>query len=192
MMRATVLITLALLIPQLLGCTTAVVGGAATGVAAVHDRRTVPTMLEDQAIEIKALALLMEHPEIREHSNISITSYNLKVLLTGEADTQAISDRFARLVSNIQRVERVHNEVVVSPSGTLLDQTNDAYLTAKVKLALLKIDAKGFDPTRVKVVTSQGTVFLMGIISEEEARKVVEKVRFVSGVKRVVKIFEYY
>ncbi len=191
-MRAIFLMTLVLLIPQLSGCTTAVVGSAATGAAAVHDRRTVPTMLEDQAIELKALKLLMDHPEISKRSNISITSYNLKVLLTGEADTQEISDRFAELVSNIQRVERVHNEVLVSPSGTLLDQTNDAYLTAKVKLELLKIDTKGFDPTRVKVVTSQGTVFLMGIISEEESRQVVEKVRFVTGVKRVVKVFEYY
>jgi len=191
-MRAIFLIALTALMSQLMGCATAVVGGAATGVAAVHDRRTVPTMLEDQAIEIKALKLLMDHPEIGERSNISITSYNLKVLLTGEADTQEISDRFAELVSNIQRVERVHNEIVIGPSGTLLDQTNDAYLTGKIKLELLSIDDKGFDPTRVKVVSSQGTAFLMGIISQEEARKVVEKVRFVTGVKRVVKVFEYY
>jgi len=191
-MRAIFLIALTVLMTQLMGCTTAVVGGAATGVAAVHDRRTVPTMLEDQAIEIKALKLLMDHPEISKQSNISITSYNLKVLLTGEADTQEISDRFAELVSNIQRVERVHNEIVVGPSGTLLDQTNDAYLTGKIKLELLSIDDKGFDPTRVKVVTSQGTAFLMGIIKQEEAQQVVEKVRFITGVKRVVKVFEYY
>jgi len=191
-MRAIFLMTLAALISQLMGCTTAVVGGAATGAAVIHDRRTAPTMLEDQAIEIKTLKLQLDHPELSEHSNISVTSYNLKVLLTGEADTQAISDRFAELVSNIQRVERVHNEVVVSPSGTLLDQTNDAYLTSKVKLELLRIDGKSFDPTRVKVVTSQGTVFLMGIISPSDARKVVEKVRFIAGVKRVVKVFEYY
>jgi len=191
-MRAILLIALAALISQLMGCATAVVGGAATGAAVVHDRRTAPTMLEDQAVEIKALKLLLDHPEISEYSNISITSYNLKVLLSGEADTQEISDRFAELVSNIQRVERVHNEVVVGPSGTLLDQTNDVYLTSKIKLELLSVDFKGFDPTRVKVVTSQGSVFLMGIIKEEEARQAVEKVRFVTGVKRVVKVFEYY
>jgi len=191
-MRAIFLFALAAIVSQLVGCTTAVVGGAATGAAVVHDRRTAPTMLEDQAIEIKALKLLLDNPEIGERSNISITSYNLKVLLSGEADTQEVSDRFAELVSNIQRVERVHNEVVVGPSGTLLDQTNDVYLTSKVKLELLGVDAPGFDPTRVKVVTSQGTVFLMGIIKEDEARMVVEKVRFVTGVKRVVKVFEYY
>jgi len=191
-MRAIFLIVLAALISQLMGCATAVVGGAATGAAVVHDRRTAPTMLEDQAIEFKALKLLLDHPELREHSNISITSYNLKVLLTGEADTQEISDRFAELISNIQRVERVHNEVVIGPSGTLLDQTNDAYLTSKIKFELLKIAGKGFDPTRVKVVSSQGTAFLMGIIRQDEAHKVVEKVRFITGVKRVVKVFEYY
>ncbi len=191
-MRATFLIVLVALIFQLVGCTTAVVGGAATGAAMVHDRRTAPTMLEDQAVEIKALKLLLDHPEISKHSNISITSYNLKVLLSGEADTQGISDRFAELVSNIQRVELVHNEVVIGPSGTLLDQTNDVYLTSKIKFALLSIDGEGFDATRVKVVSSQGTAFLMGIIKQDVAQKVVEKVRFVAGVKRVVKVFEYY
>jgi len=191
-MRAIFLMVLAALVFQTTGCTTAVVGSAATGAAMVHDRRTAPTMLEDQAIEIKALKLLLDHPEISKHSNISITSYNLKVLLTGEADTQAISDRFAELVSNIQRVELVHNEIVIGPSGTFLDQTNDVYLTSKIKLALLSIDGEGADPTRVKVVSSQGTAYLMGIIRPEEAQKVVEKVRFITGVKRVVKVFEYY
>ncbi len=191
MTRLICLLVIAALGQQLYGCTTAAVGGAATGVAVIHDRRTAATVLEDQGIELKAMKLLYDHPEIRDHSNISITSYNLKVLLTGEADTREVSDRFADLVSRIQRVERVHNEIVVGPSGTLLDQSNDAYLTAKVKYALLKIKAKGFDPTRVKVVTSQGTVFLMGLISRREADMVVEKVRFVSGVKRVVKVFEY-
>ncbi len=191
-MRAIFLMILAVLVFQMAGCTTAVVGGAATGVAMVHDRRTAPTMLEDQAIEIKSLKLLLDHPEISKHSNISITSYNLKVLLTGEADTQEISDHFAELVSNIQRVELVHNEVIIGPSGTFLEQTNDVYLTSKIKLALLSVDGEASDPTRVKVVSSQGTAFLMGIIRPEEAQKVVEKVRFITGVKRVVKVFEYY
>ena len=190
-MRLIYLLMLAVLTQQLVGCATAAVGGAAAGAAVVHDRRTVATMLEDQGIEIKSMKLLFDHPEIGDHSNISITSYNLKVLLTGEADTQEISDRFANLVSRIQRVERVHNEVLIGPSGTLLDQSNDTYLTGKVKYALLKIKAKDFDPTRVKVVTSQGTVFLMGLIKRSEADMVVEKVRFVTGVKRVVKVFEY-
>jgi len=185
------LLILAMLIIQLTGCTAAVVGGGATGAAIIHDRRTAPTMLEDQAIEFKAFKQLLDHPELNNHSSISITSYNLKVLLTGEADTKEISDRFAELVSHIQRVEQVHNEVVVGPSGTLLEQTNDAYLTSKVKFELLSIKKEGFDPSRVKVVTSQGAVFLMGLISSEEANIVTEKVRFISGVKRVVKIFEY-
>ncbi|VAX10236.1 21 kDa hemolysin precursor [hydrothermal vent metagenome] len=190
-MKPIIPLLLAALTMQLFGCTAAVVGGGATGAAMVHDRRTAPTMLEDQAIEIKSFKLLLDQPEISDYSNISITSYNLKVLLSGEADTPEVSNRFAELVSHIQRVEQVHNEIVVGPSGTLLDQTNDAYLTSKVKFALLSINNKAFDPTRVKVVTSQGTVFLMGIISRQDADLVTNEVRYVTGVKRVVKIFEY-
>lgn len=191
-MRTIFLLLLAtLMIGQLSGCATAVVGGAATGAAVVHDRRTAPTVLEDQNIEVKAMKLLFDHPEIREHSNISITSYNHKVLLSGEADTRAISRNFAGLVSRVAQVEKVYNEIIIGPSGSLLDRSNDTYLTSKVKAALFGTGIEGFDPTRVKVVTNQGTVYLMGLVTRQEGAAATEKARFVTGVLKVVKLFEY-
>ncbi len=181
----------AIVIAQLQGCAPVVVGGAATGAVAAYDRRTAATVLEDQNIELKALKLGYDHPDLGKHSNISVTSYNMAVLLTGEAETREISRRFAELVSQIDRVKKVYNEVVIGPSGSLLDRTNDTYLTSKVKVALFKVKLDGFDPTRVKVVTSQGTVFLMGLLTSQEAEAVVEEVRVVAGVLRVVKLFEY-
>jgi osmotically-inducible protein OsmY len=185
------LLLTALITSQLSGCATAVVGGAATGAAVVYDRRTAPTVLEDQNIEIKAMKLLFDHPEIRQHSNISITSYNLKVLLTGEADSRDVSRSYADLVSRIPQVAKVYNEVLIGPSGSLLDRSNDTYLTGKVKAALIGLDIEGFDPTRVKVVTSQGTVYLMGLVTRQEAAASAEKARFVTGVLKVVKLFDY-
>jgi len=180
-----------LIIGQLSGCATAVVGGAATGAAVVYDRRTAPTVLEDQNIEIKAMKLLFDHPEIRKHSNISITSYNHKVLLTGEADTRAISRDYANLASRIPQVKKVYNEVIIGPSGSMLDRSNDTYLTSKVKAALFGTGIEGFNPTRVKVVTNQGTVYLMGLVTAQEATAAAEKARFVTGVLKVVKLFDY-
>ena len=180
-----------LIISQLSGCATAVVGGAATGAAVVYDRRTAPTVLEDQNIEIKALKLLFDRPEIRKHSNISITSYNHKVLLSGEADTRGIGRDYANLVSRIPQVKKVYNEVIIGPSGSMLDRSNDTYLTSKVKAALFGIDIEGFNPTRVKVVTNQGTVYLMGLVTPQEAAAAAEKARFVTGVLKVVKLFDY-
>ncbi|MFC1683924.1 BON domain-containing protein [Pseudomonadota bacterium] len=180
-----------LIIGQLSGCATAVVGGAATGAAVVYDRRTAPTVLEDQNIEIKAMKQLFDHPEIRKHSNISITSYNHKVLLTGEADTRDISRDYANLVSRIPQVKKVYNEVIIGPSGSMLDRSNDTYLTSKVKAALFGTGIEGFNPTRVKVVTNQGTVYLMGLVTAQEAAAAAEKARFVTGVLKVVKLFDY-
>jgi osmotically-inducible protein OsmY len=180
-----------LIISQLSGCATAVVGGAATGAAVVYDRRTAPTVLEDQNIEIKAMKQLFDNPEIRKQSNISITSYNHKVLLTGEADTRDISRDYANLVSRIPEVQKVYNEVIIGPSGSMLDRSNDTYLTSKVKAALFGTGIEGFNPTRVKVVTSQGTVYLMGLVTAQEAAAAAEKARFVTGVLKVVKLFDY-
>jgi osmotically-inducible protein OsmY len=174
------------------GCTPAVVGGgAAVGASAVHDRRTVGTSLEDQNIEIKALHMKLQDPQLKDHMSVSVTSYNMVVLLTGQAASADLSERYASMVGNIQRVRRVVNEIEVGSSQSLLEGSGDSYLTAKVKVKLFDIKVPGFDPTRVKVVTERGVVYLMGLVSYQEADLVVEKVRNIRGVNKVVKVFEY-
>lgn len=185
------LLAVSLLAPLLSGCTTAVVGGVATGAAVVHDRRSTGVVIDDQEIELRVLQLKQQHPELTARSNISATSYNLAVLLTGQAETAGVAGEFARLVSNLPRVKRVHNEVVIGAERSFTESTSDIYLTSRAKLALFDVDLPDFDPTRVKVVTSQGTVYLMGLVTRSEAQAASDKVRFVSGVKHVVKVFEY-
>jgi osmotically-inducible protein OsmY len=179
-----------LLASLLSGCPAMVVGGVAQTAAVAHDRRTTGTYIEDQEIEIRAFRLLQDNPAIKDRSNISTTSYNLSVLLTGQAADAQTSARFAELVAKLPRVKRVHNEVVVSAETNIADDSNDSYITSKVKLALFDVKVKGFDPTRVKVVTSKGVVYLMGLLTPAETDAVVENVRRISGVKRVVKVIE--
>ena len=175
------------------GCTGAViVGGATTGVAAVHDRRTTGTFLEDQNIELKASSALSKDKGISDTSHINITSYNQVVLLTGETPSESLRTRAEELVRNIPKVRRVQNEITIASPSSMSSRASDTWLTSKVKTSLFKVKGiKGFDPTRVKVVTENGSVFLMGLLKRNEADAVIEVVRKVGGVQRVVKVFEY-
>jgi len=175
----------------LTGCATAVVGGVAAGVAVVHDRRSPGVVIDDQAIEVDAMRIKQEHPEISDRSNISVTSYNLVVLLTGQAESSQVVQQYADLISRLPRVRKIHNEVLIGAERTFTETTNDVYLTSRAKLALFNVEVPEFDPTRVKVVTSQGTVYLMGLVTRQEGQAASDQIRFVSGVKHVVKVFEY-
>ncbi len=181
-----------LTIITLQGCTPAVVGGVvATGAMVAHDRRATGINMEDQNIELKALNLRLRDEELKSHSRISATSYNLVLLLTGQAETEELRQRQYDMVSKIPSVKRVVDEVEVGPLANMSEKSNDYYITSKVKVKLFNVKLDGFDPTRVKVVTERGSVYLMGLLTEQEADAVVEVVRYVSGVKRVVKVFEY-
>ena len=173
------------------GCAPVVVGGAATGVAVVHDRRSAGTALDDQTIELKALNAVMQDKELDQHSDLTATSYNNVVLLTGQADSEAYRDRYVAHIRKIELVKRVVNEVTIGPKAKLQEHTNDIYITSKVKLELFSVKLPDFDPTRVKVVTEKGIVYLLGLVSPQEAEAVVEKIRYLRGVKQVVKVFEY-
>jgi osmotically-inducible protein OsmY len=184
-------LAVALTAVTLSGCGAVVVGGVATTVAVAHDRRTTGTFIEDQNILIKAIAMRSEDDELQQYANVNISVYNMQVLLTGQAENAAIVERFRDRLLTIPKVRGVYNEVSVGAESTWSEATADAYLTSKVKVALFDVDIEGFDPTRVDVTSSLGSVYLMGLLTVQEADAVTEEVRFVSGVKRVVKLFEY-
>ncbi|BAZ94881.1 uncharacterized protein FOKN1_2510 [Thiohalobacter thiocyanaticus] len=174
------------------GCAPLVVGGTATGVAVVHDRRTAGTVLEDQSIELKALSALRKDEELYKQSHLNVTSYNMMVLLSGETPTEGYKQRAEQIVSGIERVRRVYNELRVAAPSSMMSRSSDTLITGKVKTSLFSIKGmEGFDPTRVKVVTENGTVYLMGLLTRREGDAVAEEARSVGGVQRVVKLFEY-
>ena len=190
--RISLHILLALIIASLLsGCAAVVVGAGTTGATVAHDRRTTGTYVEDKAILLKALQMRSQDEVLQKNSNISIEVYNLQILLTGQAVDADIVARFRDKLITIDRVKHVYNEVTVGAEGTWSEAVADTFLTSRVKVELFNIGIQGFDPLRVKVTSSLGTVYLMGLLTPEEADAVVEKVRYISGVKRVVRLFEY-
>lgn len=174
------------------GCVPVVLlGGAATTATVVHDRRTAGSIVEDQAIELRIKSALRKDGEIADQTHINVTSYNGIVLLSGEAPNQSLRTRAGDIARGSKQVRRVNNEIQIAAPSSSMTRSSDSWITTKVKSSLVGVDIKGFDPSRVKVVTENGTVFLMGMIYHEEADAIVGKTQQVSGVQRIVKLFEY-
>jgi len=183
-----------LLITALLlnGCVpVVVVGGAAATASVVHDRRTAGSIVEDQAIELRVINGLGKEKELSQQSHINVTSYDYIVLLSGETPSEAFRTRAGEIARAQKEVRRVHNELVIAAPSSMMTRSSDSLITSKVKSALFKVKAEGFDPTRVKVVTENGTVFLMGLLYRQEASEVTEQARKISGVQRIVTLYRY-
>ena len=163
-----------------------------TGLAFLHDRRDSAAITLDEHIEDSAMIELYGLDEIKGKSHFNITSYNGKVLVTGEAETEDVREIIIANVRIIAGVKLVHNELVVGSISTMLSRSEDSLLTIKVKDALAEIkDKPGFDATRIKVVTENKVVYLMGLVHEEEGKAAGKAVQNVAGVRKIVTVFEY-
>jgi osmotically-inducible protein OsmY len=162
--------------------------GAAVGSGALlyTDRRTSGAQLEDQAIEFKAGPRLKE--ALGERAHLNVTSYNRLVLITGEVASEADREAAEKAMAGVENVRSTVNESAVMGFSSLTARSNDALLTSKVKAAF--IDNGNIQANAIKVVTERSTVYLMGRVTEKEAEKAAEIARTVSGVQKVVKVFE--
>lgn len=167
-------------------CVPVVVAGVASGAVATIDRRSFATQAEDETIEWKASARISER--FGEKVHINATSFNRKLLLTGEVPSEEIKAEVERLVTNIPNVQGIHNEVAIAGITTFSARSNDAYITSKVKSRF--VDANSFNPFRVKVITEGGNVYLMGLLTQREADAAVWITRTTAGVQKVVKLME--
>lgn len=172
---------------QLTGCFTAAVGGAAAGASIATDNRTSGIYIEDENIEIKASQQIRK--ALGEEAHVNVTSYNLNVLLTGEAPTEAAKAEAERITQSVESVKNITNELVVGPKTSISDRANDTYITSKVKAKFLA--EKNFSTNDVKIVTEASVVYLMGIVKQREADIATEIARTTDGVAKVVKVFEY-
>ncbi len=175
-----------LLANLLTGCIAAVVGGAGTAAVIGEDRRTVGTVTEDQGIELKAENRVNDK---FKDAHINVTSYSRMVLLSGEAPNEAAKADIEKIVRAVENVRSVYNEITVGPITPLSARANDSFVTSKVKARF--VDHRKFNAIHVKVVTEASVVFLLGLVKRKEADDAVEIARTTSGVKRVVKLFEY-
>jgi osmotically-inducible protein OsmY len=183
------LLALSLVLTLLQGCVALVGAGVGAAVGAtvmVRDRRGQDAVIDDKEIEFKS----REWPGSGSQCQVAVNSYNRVVLLTGQCADEAAARNFAERVSRVPKVSRVVDEITLGPFADLSRQSEDTLITSRAKLALVGVDIKGFDPTRVTVVTESGIVYLLGLVTAEEAEATVQQVRYVPGVVRVVKVFE--
>jgi len=176
-----------LLTVMLQGCFPVVAAGVGTGVMIAQDRRTRDAFLEDQRIETGVSGLISDEFKVAMH--INVTSFNLNVLLTGEVPDEYAKAEIGKLASRFEKVRSVNNELAISANSSLASRSNDSLITTNVKLRFL--NNKKFNAEHVKVVTENGSVFLLGIVSHAEANAAAEVASTSDGVKRVVKLFEY-
>ena len=169
------------------GCAPLLVGGAIVGSSMVAiDRRTSGTQIDDQAIELRAGKRIGD--TIGDRGSVSVTSYNRIVLLTGSVPTEADKAAVARTVGAIDNVRSVVDEVSVGPAASFGDRSKDTLVTSKVKASF--VDARDIQVNAFKVLTERGIVYLMGRVTERESNRAAEIARGVSGVVKVVKVFE--
>ena len=179
---------LALAAALLVGCVPMVVGTAVVGTAVVAtDRRGGGSQVDDELIQMKSGSRLEEaFPDGRVRVNV--TSYNRMVLLTGQVPSDADKATVEQVIAKMDNVQSVINELSVGPATTLKERSNDAYITTKVRASI--VDAQDLFANSIKIVTHRGVVYLMGRVTEREANHAAELARGVSGVVKVVKVFE--
>ena len=168
------------------GCAPLVVGGAVVGGLVAVDRRTSGTQVEDEAIELKVANAI--NKEMGERVHLNVTSYNRRVLLTGEVASDADRSRITQLAQSQENVKNVINDLAIGDASSLSQRTKDTVTTGQVKAAF--VDAKDLQSSAVKVVTERGIVYLMGRVTAREAQRATDVARGTSGVVKVVKVFE--
>lgn len=187
-LRAVALIALLGLLAQLQGCLPLVAGGAGAAALALNDRRTVGTQTEDKEIDLRGEKRINDRFGDKVH--INVTSYNRNLLLTGEAPDATTKAEIENIVREIPNVRGVVNEIQIAGVSTYTSRGNDSYLTSKVKARF--VDSGGIvSANQVKVVTEASVVYLLGLVTRQEADAAVEVARTTGGVQKVVRVFEY-
>jgi osmotically-inducible protein OsmY len=183
---ATLLVLTASLGGGLSACAPMIVGGAVMGSFVATDRRTTGTQVEDEGIELRSANRLRDN--LGERAHINVTSFNRQVLLTGEAATAKDKALAEQVVSKVENVRAIVNEIGLAGNASLSQRTNDTITTGRVKAGL--VDTKDLFANAFKVVTDRGTVYLMGRVTQREANRATDIARSTPGALKVVRVLE--
>ena len=167
-------------------CAPLLLGGMAGTVVVATDRRTSGIQLEDEEIELRAASRIREMFGDRVHVNVN--SFNLQVLLTGEVPTDRDRQAVYKIVSEVENVRKILNEIAIGPISSYADRSHDVLLSSKVKAGI--IDAKDLMVNTFKIIAEHDNIYLMGRVTPNEANRATEIARNVSGVKQVVRVFQ--
>ncbi|BAP43546.1 BON domain-containing protein [Pseudomonas sp. 21LCFQ02] len=173
-------------------------GGCSSVLTATRDEpinddrgtRTLGSKIDDSLIETKAAVNISKaHPDLAEGSHIVVTSYNGIVLLAGQTPRAELKTIAEQAAASVQRVKKVNNELQVIAPSSFLARQNDTWLTTKIKSQMLTDNS--IPGSRIKVVTENGIVYLLGLVTQQEANRATNLVQGVAGVQKIVKLFEY-
>ncbi|WP_343292658.1 BON domain-containing protein [Vandammella animalimorsus] len=170
----------------LTGCAPLIVGGAVVATSVALDRRTAGAQVDDQAIQLKVRTVFNE--QLGDQAHINVNSYNRRVLLTGEVPDEAQRQRAAQLAKEVENVRGVYNELQIMPASSYSQRSHDTWITGKVRSQILATD--GLPSKSLQVTTEQEVVYLQGLVTPREAQAATEAARTVSGVRKVVRMFE--
>jgi osmotically-inducible protein OsmY len=181
------LILLLLAAPALHGCFPVIATGMFAGALVATDRRTSGMILEDEGIELRVAHGINQ--KYRENSHVNVSSFNRNVLLTGEAANEEMRHDIEAIANAQDNVRSVVNEVVIAGNSSYASRANDSLLSSKVRARFIGEDK--FPVTAVKIVTENGVVYLMGLVSTKEGEDAAAIASTTSGVQKVVKVFEF-
>lgn len=189
MNKAFTLALASLLLPAISACTSVVHSFTDAPIDNNPGERTTGAWIDDEKIELAVgVNIKKAHTEL-EKANLSAVSFNGVVLLTGQVINESFKQQAGATALKVRGVRQVHNEIEVTGSTSLISRTNDGWLTTKVKSKLLAMEE--IPGNRIKVVTENGSVYLMGLVSRQEADLATQTARNTQGVQRVVRVFEY-
>ena len=172
------------------GCSSAITATRDTPIQDDRGTRTFGSTIDDSLIETKAsVNIAKASPDLDKGSHIVVSSYNGIVLLAGQTPRADLKSLAEQTASQVQRVKKVHNELQVMQPSSILARNNDAWLTTKIKTQMLTDSA--IPGSRIKIVTENGIVYMLGLVTKQEAARATSLVQGVSGVQKIVKLFEY-
>lgn len=181
------LIALALAMPALQGCVPAVIAtGAAVGAMSIHDRRSTGTQADDETTEWRARGRIPE--QYKAQSRVNFTSFNRRLLISGEVPNEDAKAAIEAEARKIEGVREIYNELTIGPAATLAARSNDSFIDSKVKARL--VDSNQISANHVKVVTENGATYLLGLVTDREAKVAIAVARTTAGVRKVVNILE--
>ncbi len=179
----------AALLTALTGCSNLISATQDQPIPENNGTRTTGSLIDDEIIETKSLVNLSKGSEPLRQSHISVTSYNGIALITGQVPNERVRQEAQDIVSAVRKVRKVYNELTIAGPTSAIVRTNDAWITGKIKTRLMSQDP--LDALRIKIVTENGVVYLMGLVSQSEADIAAAIASETHGTQKVVKIFEY-
>ncbi|MFC3607185.1 BON domain-containing protein [Stutzerimonas tarimensis] len=172
------------------GCSSVVTATRDEPIQDDRGTRTLGKRIDDSLIETKAAVNIAKaHPDLERGSRVIVTSFNGVVLLAGQTPRQELKTQAAQAAASIQGVKRVHNELQILPPSSALARSNDTWLTTRIKAQMLGDNS--VPGSRIKVITENGIVYLLGLVTREEGDRATSAAQTVSGVQRIVRLFEY-